>query len=441
MSTLGFRRGIRIATVTCLTLLLALVASLGSPPSNEAPASTSKNPFIIHEWGTFLSVQGSDGVTLGGMVDSDEPLPSFVEERSISAWKRSMFRQKGETPVTYFYTDRPMDVQVRVDMPKGILTHWYPPVCRFGPNPTAKAATAPTSSYLDWCTVHLHPATQSFAKTVETNGNGKLALSLQKVGLDQPWRFARETDSAIVRVESHDTKGNVVSHMEKFLFYRGVGTFPMPLEAKSRDDDKTGLHLILNNHQNLSLHGMYAVQVENNLIRFAALPDLAGNSSGKLDMGSIPSAPLPLSEGVAEVKSAVAATLMAAGLYPKEAQAMVNNWERSYFRTEGLRILYVVPRETVDGVLPIQFRPKPDKLVRVMLGRVELLTPQRENQIEKFVGDLGAKDFKLREAASAGLGRLGRLGEPALRRVMNTTKDPEVRARADSLIQRIAAGS
>jgi hypothetical protein len=103
-----------------------------------------------------------------------------------------------------------------------------------------------------------------------------------------------------------------------------------------------------------------------------------------------------------------------------------------------LRILYVVPRETVDAVFPIQFRPSPDQLVRVMLGRLEILTPAREKEIESYVHDLGASDFKRREAATAGLARLGRLGEPALRRIMSSANDPEVRARADSLIRKVA---
>ena len=68
-----------------------------------------------------------------------------------------MLRVKGETPVTYFYTDRPRVVQVKVDMPDGVLTHWYPNVCRFGPRPTGKPEAAPRNSYLDWCNVTLLP--------------------------------------------------------------------------------------------------------------------------------------------------------------------------------------------------------------------------------------------------------------------------------------------
>jgi hypothetical protein len=99
-----------------------------------------------------------------------------------------------------------------------------------------------------------------------------------------------------------------------------------------------------------------------------------------------------------------------------------------------------VPRERTDGLIPLHIRPAPDKLVRVMVGRIEVLTPERERQIARYVEELGAPDFKTRDAANAGLARLGRLGEPALRRVLVTTGDPEVRARASALINNVARG-
>jgi hypothetical protein len=146
----------------------------------------------------------------------------------------------------------------------------------------------------------------------------------------------------------------------------------------------------------------------------------------------------PLDTGVPLAKRAMAAALVKEGLYAKEADAMVNTWERSYFRTDGLRVLYVLPRPTVDQLIPIQISPAPDKLVRVMVARLEVLTPDREQQIEKFVADLGAPQSETRAAASAGLARLGRLSEPALRRIVASTKDPEVQARARTLLDRLA---
>ena len=179
--------------------------------------------------------------------------------------------------------------------------------------------------------------------------------------------------------------------------------------------------------------------MQDQTIQFAPLEDLDGNATQEVAANAILSPPRPLDAGVTQAKQTVAAALVAMGLYGREADAMVNTWEQSYFRTEGLRVLYVLPRQTVDQLIPIRINPAPDKLVRVMVGRLEVLTPLREQQIEKFVADLGAREPRTRDAASVGLARLGRLGEPALRRVMASTKDPEVLARARVLLDRWAA--
>jgi hypothetical protein len=117
---------------------------------------------------------------------------------------------------------------------------------------------------------------------------------------------------------------------------------------------------------------------------------------------------------------------------------MVNTWEQSYFRSEGLRLLYILPRTTVDAVIPIQVQPAPDQLVRVMVGRVEVLTPAKERQIERAVADLDAADPFVRKTAQAALDRLGRLREPVLRRLVTMTADPGIRSRAEGLIKAVA---
>jgi hypothetical protein len=495
------------AGLLVMGLVILAAGAITWLPRDATAAVQDKGQLIVHEWGTFLSVQGSDGVALGGMVDSDEQLPPFVESRSISTWERCMMVDKMETPVTYFYTDRPRDVQVQVRMPKGVLTHWYPNVCRFGPQPGTKTAKAPTDSYLDWCTLHLIPDKLPYPKeeiyvaatkkgrvysgrmvsrtadevVLQEQGVGarlihlptkelqELAVAkgsespppprLPKVGPEQIWRFARETDSALVQVQTRQREsmpggGAQIKRQyqsEKFLFYRGLGTFTLPLEIRSNDgplpalpplvgeETGGGLVLRLHNTHDQPLRGLFAVSVEKDHIQFAALPDLPGKGTLDVTADSILAKRLPLSEGVPQIKSAVAAALVAAGLYPKEAQAMVDTWEKSYFRMEGLRMLYVLPRDTVDGVIPIHVRPAPDDLVRVMVGRVEVLTPAAERRIEEAVSGLSAKDPALRKAAQAELTRLGRLQEPVLHRIAALTALPEVRARAEKLIKAQAA--
>jgi hypothetical protein len=425
--------------LTHFGLLLAITWASAPPAVSAPPENKGNGNLIVHEWGTFLSVQGSDGVTLGGMVDSDEVLPPFVQTRGVPTWQRCRMCYKMETPVTYFYTDRPLDVGVRVEMPKGVLTHWFPEVYRYGPDPTRNRAELKgdaAKSFLEWPGVHVIPATHTSVK--ENQGP---PFSLPKVGPDQTWRFARETDAALLKVRACNEAGQPADQYEKFLFYRGLGKFSLPLEIRSIENTKDGvLSLSLENTSDRPLRSLFAVWVAKDTIRYAALGALGSKASRIFATNAGFLSPQPLALGVSEVKSAIAKGLVAAGLYPKEAKAMVNTWERSYFRTEGLRVLYVLPRETVDEVIPIQIKPAPAKLERVMVGRVELLTPEHERQIEKFVAELGATDFRVRQAATAGLSRLGRIGEPALRRVLATTNDAEVRARAQVLISKFQGG-
>jgi hypothetical protein len=70
----------------------------------------------------------------------------------------------------------------------------------------------------------------------------------------------------------------------------------------------------------------------------------------------------------------------------------------------------------------------------VFVGRVECLTPEQEAQIERWLQDLGSPDAERAAAARNGLLALGRFAEPHLRRAVQNSSDPVVRARAQALI-------
>src|SRR5262249_34392189 len=123
------------------------------------------------------------------------------------------------------------------------------------------------------------------------------------------------------------------------------------------------------------------------------------------------------------------------GLYPKEAQAMVNTWEKSYFHTDGLRLLYVLPRTVVDEVIPLRIEPTPTQTVRVMAGRVEVLTPAKERRLEQAVANLQSNDPAPKKAAGLECERLGRLKEPVLRRLLVLAASSETRAQLEVLIK------
>jgi hypothetical protein len=79
---------------------------------------------------------------------------------------------------------------------------------------------------------------------------------------------------------------------------------------------------------------------------------------------------------------------------------MVRTWESAWFGEDGTRLMYLVPRAKTDELLPMTIEPKPAETARVLVGRHEFLTPERE-------ADAGRQVSKAR-AAGAELGEDGR---------------------------------
>ena len=135
----------------------------------------------------------------------------------------------------------------------------------------------------------------------------------------------------------------------------------------------------------------------------------------------------PLAEFTRAISDELAAGLINSGLYAKEARAMVNTWTASYFQTEGVRVLFVLPQSWTDAFIPMTVSPTPQQIVRVMVGRLELLTAERERLAEDAVRNLAGGDSGKRQDAFRFLHEQGRYVEPIVRRVMKTTTDDAVR--------------
>ena len=106
---------------------------------------------------------------------------------------------------------------------------------------------------------------------------------------------------------------------------------------------------------------------------------------------------------------------------------MVNTWTTSYFQTDGVACLFVLPQSWTDAFIPMTVSPKPKQIVRVMVGRLELLTAERERLAENAVRDLASGESARRQDAFRFLREQGRYVEPIVRRVMKTTTDDAVR--------------
>jgi hypothetical protein len=148
---------------------------------------------------------------------------------------------------------------------------------------------------------------------------------------------------------------------------------------------------------------------------------------------------------------AVANALVREGLYEKEARAMVNTWKSSWFGENGTRLLYMVPRRITDELLPLEITPSPDETVRVLVGRLEIMSTEDEARAIDLVRKSASQRQASLAEAAAGTGaaepyrwlpeldELGRFVEPALVRVRTISGDPTVRDEARLLLETFAS--
>jgi hypothetical protein len=108
-------------------------------------------------------------------------------------------------------------------------------------------------------------------------------------------------------------------------------------------------------------------------------------------------------------------------LYPREALAMVNTWDDSWFQEEGVRVLYILPRAWTDQILPMQLDPTPKELVRVMVGRAELITPDTERRLTLELTRAQKGDVEAAQEVRDIMKSLGRFAQPVFQQALART--------------------
>ena len=96
----------------------------------------------------------------------------------------------------------------------------------------------------------------------------------------------------------------------------------------------------------------------------------------------------PLTSDLASLARELQDILITEGLYPKEAQAMVETWRDSWFE-HGARLFYIIPQRAIDSILPLEIQPVPAQIARVFVGRMEIITPVTEREIRNAVANDG----------------------------------------------------
>jgi hypothetical protein len=384
--------------LTARTILVLTLVSVGT----ALAARTQPSDVVVHEWGTFTTVAAEDGsavqwLPLGGQND----LPCFVnrfQNNSLLKWvgtgapltyNQARTNMRGtvrmETPVLYFYTPREAVLDVSVRFPQGLITEWYPKAAVTQPPLPATVPSTPGQSLIQWSGVRVVP---------------RSAPALPREPAPSHYYAARATDAAPLRVGGQS---------EKFLFYRGIGGFQVPVSAVLTEAG--------------------TIRVSSGAARVPHLV-LFENRGGRIGyrihaglQGETAFDPPELTGDVASLARELEGMLVSSGLYAREAQAMVATWRDSWFE-EGTRLFYILPAAAVDSVLPLTISPAPARVARAFVGRMEIVTPATMCAV---------RDAIAQDDASV-LNRYGRFLGPIADRLL-ATASPAERARTQAVLE------
>jgi hypothetical protein len=348
-----------------------------------AAALRTDRTLVVHEWGTFTSLQDETGQAIGGINTDDEPVPRFVHDLAsmLLVLPRELpgtffqgapqchpdVTMRLETPVLYFHPPKsqtkPLTLDVNVEFRGGWLTQFYPSAEAVAPGveswPRFGHLRAETTGQLSWP-----------ALTVGGYADGPVTA-------DHVWTSPRAVDAASVTTINHES--------EKFLFYRGVAHIDAPLHVVR---DPT--------HNQLSLHArldstLADKQLVINYLWLAEIRPDGSSAFRKLKPMISQNDMTPAAFGEAEFSRQNTAlfradmhhALVKEGLFNDEAEALLNTWELSYFKSPGLRLFFIVPRAWTDQYLPLRIST-PAEVQRVMVGRIELVTPTQRELLRKI---------------------------------------------------------
>lgn len=361
----------------------------------------AQDKWTVHEWGTFTSLQNESGDTIGGINTDDEPVPAFVHRLTygllLQPTQVPAVFSKGaprchpdvtmrlETPVIYFHPPSSQTptttANVLVEFRGGWLTEYYPyaePLVVTSPANRPKPELVQTQPEF----TQLRSDSESSLAWNDVALGGTCAFTNTTAHV---WTSPRAVDAAAVRTTNGES--------DRFLFYRGVGHIDAPLKVSW--DFNSGELLIRSQLKDLptagplAIRSLWLVDIDpHGRVAFRSLPPVSIDTNPRKILAHTPAdfASRDFSTGnLDRLKSSLRSALIAEGLFADEAEALLNTWEVSYFKSSGLRLFFLVPRAWTDFYLPLDIS-LPANINRVMVGRIELVTPEQREKLHEISG-------------------------------------------------------
>jgi hypothetical protein len=144
--------------------------------------------------------------------------------------------------------------------------------------------------------------------------------------------------------------------------------------------------------------------------------------------------------GVKQVRQ----SLLDAGLFEAEADALLKVWQKRLLEAEGITVFHILPVSEYDRMLKLEVLPAPAvKPVRVGIAlhpHVEI-EPKLAERVAALIRQLDDSSFEKRTAASRELLDIGPMAIGMLRAELQNRPSLEVRRRIEAVLDRVDAAA
>ncbi len=402
--------------------------------------------YDLHEWGTFTTVSGSDGKLLTGLHVEEENLPSFVyshlgmepgslrhsnhsyyysgvnpdaaDSRQIEIVKdtrgsglydisgrsastlggfgaKGMSRGAGisnvtvkmETPVIYFYNGAGEKINVKVGFEGGSISQWFPDRLRGDTPNKLNISEDQMSERLKKIVKEgegytlVDDKVRDFSKEYK----GYIEWDVELLEADDAYTFKHTQNPSWIYPKVSDANMvKVGKEYEDYLFYRGIGNFELPVTFSVNQEEVVNIK----NESSESIPFAFAFEKTGATVRYKVLDTITDEV--EIEESTWVTA---AKNWQPEVFSNMRDGLLEQGLTRDEADGMVKTWWKSYFEQDGLRVFWVVPPKALEKILPLEVNPKPEKSVRVIVGRADILRPSFEQKMVEAIGKRSYLNF------------------------------------------------